>query len=208
MKTHKNCKGTGQALGHGCGDLVPVQINGNANRKFGLGKSCKCYTKWLLNSDQGKALLERTTLKVTAPARSLKEHKHQRKLQTSLEYLKVNTRTVCHDYIKLRDKGKPCVSCGQPWNLEHQAGHWKKASDYSNLKFNEFNIHNQCVGCNIGKEGNVQLYGDNITKRISKEQKKEIERMALEYKKVGFKWDRLELNEIREYYKQKIKSFE
>ena len=129
----------------------------------------------------------------------------EKKAKNTLETLKKSIMNVCHKYIRLRDEGKPCVSCGQPWNSNHQAGHWKKASDYSNLKYNEFNIFNQCQGCNLMKDGNVQKYGDRITLRISKEQKQEIEQLAADYKKDGFKWDRLELIKIREYYNSKIK---
>ena len=207
MKDEKHCKGTGKALGHGCGKLVKVEMYGKANRKFGLGLSCKCYNKWLMETDEGKALIERTTLKVTAPSRSLEEYKHQRKCETSLSYLKNRVMTLCHNYVKLRDKGKPCVSCGHPWRSDNQAGHWFKASDFSNLKYWEFNIHNQCIKCNIGKDGNVQEYGNRILLRVTQEQKDEMEQMARDYKKDGFKWSRIELNKIREYYKEKIKDF-
>jgi len=205
MKTEKKCKGTGQALDNGCGEMVKVVMYYKPNTRYGLGKSCGCYSKWLLTTDKGKQQVQRETLKATSATRSLNEAKETKKLNDSLSYLKTSVVTVCHNYIKARDKGKPCVSCGQPWHKDHQAGHWKKASDFSNLKFWEYNIHNQCIGCNIGKDGNVQEYGIKITLRITDEQKAEIERMASEYKKGGFKWDRIELNEIREYYKSKIK---
>ena len=129
----------------------------------------------------------------------------QKKEKSSLGWLKINVRTVCHDYIKLRDKGKPCVSCGQPWSEEHQAGHWKKAELYSTLKYNEFNIHNQCPGCNLYKDGNVQNYSDRIHIRIGHDKKSELEELAAQEKRTYFKWDRIELKEIRDYYKDKIK---
>lgn len=190
----KPCKGTGEAKGYGCGESILF-------RRYGLCESC--LGSWYLNSEKGRQKLEKATLKVTKPKRDLEEYKKSRKTQEKLSYLKHSVLVWCHKYIKLRDRGKPCVSCGQPWHSDHQAGHWKKASDYSNLKFDERNIHNQCEGCNIAKQGNVQAYSIRITQRISEEDKSELERLAAEYKKESFHWDRETLKQTREYYKNK-----
>lgn len=122
----------------------------------------------------------------------------------ALKYLKTNTVTMCHDFIKLRDKGKPCVSCGEPWHKDHQAGHWKSASKYANLKFDERNIQNQCIGCNIHKQGNIEQYSDRIAQRIGEDAKAELEQLARDHMQNGFKWDALELRRIRDYYRNKL----
>lgn len=191
----KKCKGLGVAKDHGCMEEV-------FKRTLGLCENC--YPAWLLNTPEGKERLEKHTLKAKEPRMQIEKARAEKKDRTSLQYLKNSVMTWCHRYIKERDKGKPCVSCGQPWSSDHQAGHWKKASDYSTLKFWEFNIHNQCQGCNLMRDGNVQKYGDRITKRISPDQKKEIERMCQEEKQTDFKWDREELNDLRDYYKEKF----
>lgn len=198
LKT-KPCKGTGKAINHGCGKQVIQKY-----RVFGLGRECKCYQNWLLNSPEGLAKVERNTLKATKPRRDLQTYKDERKSESTISNLLINVRYVCHNYIKERDKGKPCVSCGQPWHVDHQAGHWKKAETYSVLRFNEHNIHNQCKGCNLMKDGNVQMYGVEITRRITEEQKQEVERIAAESKKGHHKWSKPELIEIREYYKREL----
>tara|TARA_R110002153_G_scaffold189041_4_gene341908 strand:+ start:12846 stop:13472 length:627 start_codon:yes stop_codon:yes gene_type:complete len=190
----KPCKGTSKAIGNGCGKKI-------LNRNLGLCK--KCYSNWLLNTPEGKERLSKHTLKVTAPRTELKRAIKAKQDRTKLQYLKVSVQTWCHRFIKERDKGKNCVSCGEPWSSDHQAGHWKKASDYSTLKFWQFNIHNQCQGCNLMKDGNVQKYADRILKRITQEQKNEIEKMCIEEKHSDFKWDREELKELREFYKEK-----
>ena len=53
------------------------------------------------------------------------------------------------------------------------------------------------------KDGNVQQYADRITLRITEADKAKIEQMAKDEKKNSFKWDRVKLNETREYYKDK-----
>lgn len=197
MKLFKPCKGTSKALGYGCGDEVSVKL-----RKFGLCN--KCYRDWLLNSKEGKDMVISHTLKATKPRRDLQTYKDERKSEGKISNLLINIRYVCHNYIKERDKGKPCVSCGEPWHEGHQAGHWKKAETYSVLRFHENNVHNQCQGCNLMKDGNVQMYSDRITERITLKQKQEIEHIAAESKKGHHKWSKPELIEIREYYKKKM----
>jgi hypothetical protein len=193
----KQCKGTGKAKGFdACGTMT-------FKRTYGLCPSC--YASWLLNTPEGKEKLQKTTLKITKPKRDLQKAINEKKEQSSLSYLKQNTVNACHEYIKLRDKGKPCVSCGQPWNKEHQAGHFYKAELYSNLKYDEFNIHNQCVGCNIHKNGNEQKYRERILLRISTDELDRLDRDAAEYKVMNFKWDRENLKQIRDYYKKKLK---
>lgn len=194
----KPCKGIGKAKDFkGCGKEIFKRVHGLCQ---------SCYSDWLMNTHEGLEKLSRATLKVKQPRVELEIAKAERKSKDKLQYLKVNVMNTCHDYIKLRDKGRPCVSCGQPWSSDHQAGHWKKASDYSLLKYDERNIHNQCQGCNLFKDGNVQEYGNRIHLRIGEEGKKEVEKIAAKEKQTSFKWDRQKLNAIREYYKEKIKS--
>ena len=205
MIDEKKCKGVGKGSGYGCGKLVKVQLFGKSNRIYGLGLSCKCYSKWLVGSDEGKAKIKRTALKVTKPRMDLQKGLEEAREEIKLSNLLINVRYVCHNFIKLRDKGKPCVSCGEPWNPTHQAGHWKKAELYSSLRFDETNIHNQCKGCNLYTDGNVQKYGDKIILRITDEQKEAIEYKASQSKKESFKWDINELKEMRTYYNRKLK---
>ena len=174
--------------------------------KYGYGFDCGCYANWLYNSKEGKEMIEKATLKATAPRKDLEKAITHKKENDSLEHLKINVRYACHNYIKERDKGKPCVSCGEPWSKYHQAGHWKKAELYSTLKYNELNIHNQCKGCNLFNDGNVQKYSDRIHLRITREEKAELERLAELEKQGVHKWDREQLKETRNYYKLKLKN--
>lgn len=209
MIDHKKCKGNGVARGHGCGMLVPVSLYGRSNRKYGLGISCKCYSKWIRETPEGKTVLEKATLKAVSPRikaeQGLEKAREERKGRNSLELLKVNVRTVCHTYIKLRDKHKPCISCGMPWHSDFHAGHYYKAELYSSLKYNELNINGQCPKCNIREEGNLSLYAVNLPKRIGEGSFAILNEKASIDKQLDFKWDRSTLNEIRKYYQQKTK---
>lgn len=130
-----------------------------------------------------------------------KERKERIGLTTLLESVK----TVCHTYIKLRDNGKPCISCGTQWHKDFQAGHFYKAELFSSLKFDENNIHGQCVKCNIRLEGNLNDYELNLPKRILKPLYDELKDKAQKDKQNNFKWCREDLKAIRTYYRNKIK---
>lgn len=185
----KKCKGTGQAKGYGCGQLT-------FHRVYGLCKM-KCYPDWLLNSDAGKAKLQKSILKASKPRLELEKAKTARKEQNTLKSLLTNVRMQLHAYIRQRDKGKPCISCGGQWNDTFQAGHFYKAELYSNLKFDKDNIHSQCQGCNLFNEGNESGYRVGLINRYGKEFVDALDKKAQSYKKESFKWDIEELKKIK-----------
>ncbi len=196
----KPCRGTGKAKGYGCGRLTKY-------RTYGLGKMC-CYPKWLLETPQGKLKLEKATLKASKPRKEFNEYKKQRNDRNKITTLMKAVKDVCHRYIRLRDKGKPCISCGTPWHDEFEAGHYYKAELFSTLKYNEDNIHGQCIRCNRPLEGNLSEYSVGLITRIGSERMKVLNELSSQEKKKNHKWEREELKKIREYYKLKIKELE
>lgn len=106
----------------------------------------------------------------------------------------------CHKYIRERDEGKPCISCGKFRTLE--AGHCFSGGKYPRLRFNERNIWGQCSPCNrYGSMETGIFYRDNLIKRIGLEEFNKIQTIAED--RTPFKWDRFEVIEIIEHYKNK-----
>ena len=204
----KNCKGTGKAKGYGCNEpLTYSERNGlkTYKSKYGVGFDCGCYSNWLINSDDGKKMLSETINKIQKPRLDLEIAKTESKKNKSLAHLIQNTVNICHEFIRLRDKGKPCISCDGSWHSNFHAGHFYKAELYSSLKFDEKNINGQCPKCNLHLEGNEGGYRVGLIKRYSKGFLDLLDSKALLEKKQGFKWDRTQLNKIQKYYKQKLK---
>lgn len=94
----------------------------------------------------------------------------------SVSKLKRKAWEVFSLYIRLRDGGK-CFTCNKIADVkEMQAGHYVSRS-WSNLLFDEKNVHCQCYSCNICKKGNMDVYalrlqskyGDNILKELAKQ---------------------------------------
>lgn len=191
----KKCKGNYRVSIQGCGNLV-------YKRTYGLCQSC--YAKWLLETDDGREKLKYATLKATKERVELENAEKEIKERKKISYLLTNVKNIVHKYIRLRDKGRSCISCGTEWREDFQAGHFYKSELYSSLRFNEDNIHGQCPKCNIYDEGNLNKYDLNLPKRIGKSKYHKLKELALEDKKTAFKWDRDELENIRKRYKAKL----
>ena len=129
-------------------------------------------------------------------------------IKKSVPQLLKEARTVCHAYIKARDRNGHygrCISCQNTFHAdEMQAGHYFKSELYSCVRFNENNIHLQCEECNCFEDGNLTMYEPNLVRKISIEAYTELQDTVNIYKKSIFKWDKPSLVEIIEYYKSKL----
>lgn len=116
---------------------------------------------------------------------------------------KVKVQEKCNEYIRLRDAGKPCISCGKYATL--QAGHYWPVGGYDGLRFDELNINGECSHCNCFNESHLITYRDNLVERIGQAEFKALQERAADYKKNGRKFSKSELLEIYNYYCEKIK---
>lgn len=200
MIKEKPCKGIGIASGYGCGKITKVE-----NRIYGLGKMCGCYSDWLLNSENGKIKLEKATLKAKKPRLELEQAEREHKEKKGISGALLVTKTVVHTYVRQRDKGKPCVSCGCSWNDNFQAGHYYPAGSFETLRFNLHNINGQCEQCNLFKSGNFENYTLNLPHRIGQQSFNELNKIASIDKQFSKVWNLENLKEIRDNIK-KIKN--
>lgn len=114
---------------------------------------------------------------------------------------------IFNKYIRLRDKDKPCISCGNYFDKK-DAGHYYARSGYSGLRFDEDNVHGECAGCNRYDDSHLIGYGERIKIKIGATDYEDLQQRAADYKANGKKWSRGELRELIEYYKQKVKELE
>ncbi|HBZ0630939.1 TPA: NinG family protein [Klebsiella pneumoniae] len=70
-------------------------------------------------------------------------------------YYKAQAQKAFNAYIRARDAGLPCISCGEtnPPDLhggQWDCGHFKTVGAYPELRFEEKNAYRQCKACNGG----------------------------------------------------------
>lgn len=86
-------------------------------------------------------------------------------------------------YIRIRDEGKECVSCGSPLMGKSNyltgsaidASHYRSRGAASHLKFNVFNVHSACTRCNRQLSGNAVEYRIRLIDRIGLERVERLE---------------------------------
>ncbi len=120
-------------------------------------------------------------------------------LKKTLSQLKAIAVTHFHKFIRNRDKDKPCISCGKYTTL--QAGHYHSAGKNPVVRFNEDNVHGQCLSCNYFKSGDLINYTYNLIDRIGKERFDKLKLQVDLSKQIRFKWDKYFLLEIIEKYR-------
>ena len=74
-------------------------------------------------------------------------------------------------YIRARDAGKPCISCGKPLQAASiggafDCGHYKSVGSAVHMRFVEDNAHGQCKHCNRYLSGNHVAYRAGLIERV------------------------------------------
>jgi hypothetical protein len=153
------------------------------NQKYCMNE--ECVRVWVETEKQKQWKAKKTRLK--------------KELMSLQDWLKLAQMTF-NKYIRHRDKGMSCISCGNE-PKKANAGHYFSQGGHSNVRFNEDNVHLQCEHCNSYLSGNLLNYRIGIEKRIGTARLIVLEVIAHETKK----WTVQELNEIIETYKRKLK---
>lgn len=127
-----------------------------------------------------------------------RKYNDEKKLTAAL----LNTKTQVHAYVRKRDEGKDCVSCGKAYESSFEAGHHYSAYSYLTLKFNLDNIHGQCKYCNRHLESNFDNYALRLPERIGQERYNKLVELAGIDKQFEKVWDLENLKEIRNEIKK------
>lgn len=124
----------------------------------------------------------------------------QDKARTRTEWLNI-AQVTFNTYIRLRDAKQGCITCKRPFKDKYDAGHFLSVGSYPALRFNEDNVHGQCVACNQHGHGMQTEYFIELPKRIGLDRLNNL----LELRKSTLKLTELEIKELIEKYKKKIK---
>ena len=118
------------------------------------------FTCAMAHADKAKA--RATATEALKAARAHREAKE--KAKTARDYLPL-AQAAFNKYIRLRDAGRPCISCGVTYG-KWNAGHYRSVGSNPALRFEPLNNHKQCVQCNQSKSGNAIEYRIGLIARI------------------------------------------
>ncbi|WP_072929969.1 recombination protein NinG [Nissabacter archeti] len=156
-----------------------------------------------------KCAIEFTRLKgeEKAAREARKQHREERKEWNKrkadvkpLSHWLNMTQRVFNDYIRARDEGQGCISCGSTTAVSYHAGHFRTTAAASQLRFNEDNCNLQCSACNTHHSGNIWPYRINLIAKIGLQRV-----IALESDNQPHRYTREELDTLRARYRKKLR---
>ena len=139
-------------------------------------------------------------LKNLAKIKKDKVKKSKEDLLTTSDYLKL-AQQVFNKWIRLRDEGENCISCGKTINGVKHASHYLSSGGHSSVRFHTDNVWVSCYKCNVMLSGNGIEYRMRLIKKIGVDRVEWLEENGHEVKR----WTKDELKELIATYKKKIK---
>ena len=88
---------------------------------------------------------------------------------TPIRVWKREAQLAVNAFVRARDEGLPCISCGRHHEGQYQAGHYLSRGANPELALEPRNIHRQCVPCNLWKSGNQALFRAGLVLRYGEE---------------------------------------
>jgi len=152
-----------------------------------------------------------TYTKVLSDKKQAKERARDRKetkakldaMQTKPQLVK-KAQSAFNAFIRARDAGKLCISCGKPLGTEpnsYDCGHYRSVGSAPHMRFVEDNARGQCKHCNNYLAGNHVEYRKGLIERIGLARVEQIEadNTLRKYTREG-------LIEIARYYREKARN--
>jgi 5-methylcytosine-specific restriction endonuclease McrA len=121
------------------------------------------------------------------------------RIKTRREWLK-DAQTAFNAWVRQRDAGLPCVSCGAIQAGQWDASHYSSIGAAPEIRFHPDNVHRACSVCNQHKSGNAIEYRLGLIKRIGAARVE-----WLEGPHEPAKWTIDEIKSIRDLYRAKLK---
>ncbi|UMY52344.1 recombination protein NinG [Pseudomonas azotoformans] len=148
-------------------------------RKPPKPKKCRIATcrALFVPSRMGQAVCSPECAMIDAPRHEPKARKALAEIgRKELRAAKVKIKTRAHHmkeaqaafnaWVRERDIGLPCVSCGRHHNGQWHAGHYRTVGGNPELRFEPLNVWRQCAPCNNHKSGDIVNYRLELVRRI------------------------------------------
>jgi len=138
------------------------------------------YVKWCSESCK-EAIIQKALVKSREDAkrqlRRSQAAEKKRNARQKTAYYQKDTKTrreaavrEFNKFVRLRDTGLPCISCGTVKSVVYCAGHYIAAGNCTALRFDPRNVNRQCnKHCNLELSSNRSGYREGILKRFGQE---------------------------------------
>ncbi|HHK4128793.1 TPA: recombination protein NinG [Enterobacter roggenkampii] len=169
--------------------------------------------QWWCSPEHGTELAIQRRSKEREKAEKAADKKRRREYQQQKDKLKVRklslqplsyfhklTQQAFNEYIRTRDAGNPCISCGRLTGAKMNAGHFRTVGASPETRYDETNCHSQCEYCNSYLSGNIGAYRPKLIEKIGQEAYDRL--MGPHDRK---KWTREGLQELARHYRQKTR---
>jgi len=160
----------------------------------------ECIEPWL-EKQHVKKLAKRKADLLKAKRIEKAVDRKKREAQKTLPVLKAEAQTAFNAWTRARDVMQPCISCGKPpgdvtqLHAGRDAGHYRSVGSAPHVRYDERNVHAQCVSCNQYGAGRAVEYRQGLIVRIGLANVE-----ALEAEQGARKWGHDELRAIKTKY--------
>lgn len=113
-----------------------------------------------VNKDKARKSLEQVERQAIKAAKE--------RIKSRADYLK-DAQQAFNAWVRERDAGLPCISCGRHHEGQYHAGHYRTVGGSPELRFEPLNVHKQCAPCNNHKSGDIVNYRIELVRRIGAE---------------------------------------
>lgn len=108
--------------------------------------------------------------KTREAAARTKNRQDKEKIKSRTEWLYQLQKLVNQYVSHVRDKDKPCCTCGTTASIKYDAGHFRSRGSCPELRFELTNIHKQCsIRCNVHGSGMRREYAEFIATTYGKD---------------------------------------
>jgi hypothetical protein len=174
-------------------------------------KTCRiCKKSYYPRTTLQKVCTIECALKDNRAKRSKVQRKQDRQKREDLKTLPQLTREAqraFNSYIRARDRGKNCISCGAILSDDGlltgsriDCGHYRSTGAAGHLRFNTYNANAQCTRCNRQLSGNVVSYRLGLINKIGEERVN-----RLENNQDVVKWDKNYLRRVKKIFNRRAR---
>lgn len=116
--------------------IISLAKAGMSNEEIAREKSAKAAARQAAKRKADNSKVEK----------SAKSELRQRKMEVKpIGYWMKRAQSAFNAWVRARDYGQPCISCGRHHQGQHHAGHYRPAGSNPELRFEPDNCHLQCA---------------------------------------------------------------